>query len=168
MEQIMNATYPGLQMMMRDSLVRESAQRYAAGQLLRDERAVAGSFYRGGILQGRRFAIFSNRLERATAGWEGAQWAMATVKAGARYKVLDIYRRTGGMQITLLHLPEEGWAIFKGMSTNVDDLLIDYARKRFDADAEAAPAAALEGERWRKLCIHPVGMTDFGQAFPLQ
>lgn len=168
LEAIMNMTYPGLKLMHRDTSMRKVAEKYEVGALLRDEREVCGSFIGGGLMGAHRYAILSNRIRAAEPGGPGSEWAMGTVAAGGYYKVLDVYRRLGKAQIALLHLPDEHWRHFKDLSTNVDDLLVEYARKRFDGYLASEPAEALSDERWRKLCVHLVGMTDLGRKFPLE
>ena len=159
----MNATYPGLQWIQRDTYVRKLEKRYAEGMLLRDDRAVFGSFLVSGLTQPHRFAIYTNRVLEAEGDEVGSGWEMGTISAGARFKVLDICRRPGRTQITLLHLPEDGWELFADVSTNVDESLIGYSRQKFDLALTMKPLPALLDEQWRRLCSHAIGMTDFGQ-----
>lgn len=168
MEGIMNMTYPGLKLLHRDTNMRKVNEKYEVGSLLKDEREVCGSFIGGGLMGADRYAILSNRIVAAAPGEPGSEWAMGVIPAGGYFKVLDVYRRMGKAQIALLHLPDAHWKQFENLSTNVDDLLVDYVRKRFDRYLEMEPAEALNGERWRKMCVHLVGMTDLGQKFPLE
>ncbi len=168
LEEIMNMTYPGLKLLNRDTSMRRVGEKYELGAVLRDEREVRGSFIGGGLAGMDRYAILSNRINVAQSGEPGWEWAMGSIDAGGYYKVLDVYRRLGKAQITLLHLPDEHWRHFLDLSTNVDDLLVEYTRRRFDQSLDMAPDSALGDERWRKMCIHLVGMTDLGQKFPLE
>ena len=164
MEDVMNLTYPGLQLLSRDTNFSRFLEKYRPGTLLADERPVLGSFLGGGLAGRCRYAILSNRIEPAE--WP-ASFAAGLAPSG-HYKVLDVYRRLGKVQITLLHLPDGHWRFFEDVSTNVDDLLIEYTRKRFDSCLEAEPAEPLLDAHWRKTCANLIGMTDLGGMFPIE
>lgn len=167
METIMNLTYPGLRLLSRDANLRIAEGNYAPGMLLRAHGATEASLMMGGLQGMHRFAILSNNFRKVMDDERGAEWALCAIRPGAHFKVLDVYRRLGKTQITLLHLPEAHWKFFEEISTNVDDLLVEYTRKRFDACIDAEPIEALDDPEWRKRCCHPVGMTDLGQVLPL-
>ena len=164
----MNITYPGLRLLNRDANMHRFAEKYELGQVLFDERPICGSFILGEVMHTGRYAILSNQIDGTENGAFNSEWAVGVLPAGAHFKVLDVYRRLGKVQITLLHLPDEHWQFFEDVSTNVDDLLVEYTRKRFDSCLDGAGAMpALTDERWHKLCTHLIGMTDLGMPFAL-
>ncbi len=167
MEAIMNLTYPGLRLLYRDTNLRAAAAKYEAGMLLRSPVDVDASLLGGGLLAPHRYAIFSNRFLDASEQPDGADRAHCILEKTAYFKVLDMHKRLGKAQITLLHLPRAHWQFFEDVSTNVDDLLVAYARKRFDACLEREPLAVLDVPEWRQRCCHLVGMTDLGVLYPV-
>lgn len=166
MEAIMNLTYPGLRLIHRDANLRGAEAKYQKGMLLCDERPVEGTLLGGGLLGTHRIALLSNRLEPVDDQEGGAKWRLGRIRGGAHYKVLDIYRRLGKTQVTLLHLPEKHWRFFEDVETNVDDLLVEYVRKHFDKCLEDEVLEVLTDAEWRKRSCHWVGMTDFGIPLP--
>ena len=167
MESVMNETYPGLKLMQRDLRQRRFLQSYSVGDLLNDDRAIAGTFLARAPGYDVQYAILSNRLQRPPEGLGEARWAMAMLPKGGRFKVLDIYRAQGKTQIALLHLPKHEWQVFADISTNVDELLVDYVRKSFDVRLNSPAPAEFEGEAWGRLCQYAVGFSDMGAAIPL-
>lgn len=165
MERVMNLTYPGLLLINRDTAMRHQQDSYAPGLIIYEPRELIGSALEGGVMGSHRFAILSNRIAMPEVDSDQAPRAIAP---GAHFKVLDIYRKLGYTQITLLHLPDEDWRLFQEVSTSVDDLLVEYSRKHFDASIEKAPAEALMEADWRRIAAHLVGMTDLGMLFPLE
>ncbi|MDL2205670.1 hypothetical protein LJC33_02020 [Eubacteriales bacterium OttesenSCG-928-N13] len=163
----MNLTYPGLRLLHRDTNLR-IADKYRPGMLLHQQEPTDATLLDGGMESSHRYAILSNHFLDPSDLNFGAEWALCTIDSGAHFKVLDIYRRLGKTQITLLHLPDAHWRVFEDVSTNVDDLLIDYTRKRFDECLEAPPLDALQDPGWHKRCVRPVGMTDMGVLLPLE
>ncbi len=167
MEQIMNLTYPGLKMLYRDANLGIAASKYEAGMLLRENGYLETLIQGGGILTSCRTAILSNHFIDYTQLEGDPDPRLCIIGPDAHFKVLDVYHRLRRVQITLLHLPESHWEFFREVSTNLDELLVDYARKRFDYALTTEPIGEINTAGWRKRLCHPVGMTDFGVPHPL-
>lgn len=86
----------------------------------------------------------------------------------SHFKVLDIYAKEGKTQVTLLHLPDEQWHLFKNMCTNLDEEVVSYTRKRFDDCLSLPTIPELATPRWLERCAFPLGMSDEGIMFPLE
>ena len=168
MEHIMNLTYPGLKLLFRDANLRRVAHKYEVGMLLRQRDELDASLLGGGLLDTHRFAILSHEFVDVTQIDSEAKWARCVIAEESYFKVLDVYGKLGKTQITLLHLPQKYWQLFEDITTNVDELLIDYTRKRFDVCLNEAPLPELADPEWRKRCCHLIGMTDLGQITPLR
>lgn len=167
MEAIMNLTYPGLQLIYRDANLRIAGAKYEPGMLLREPGFTDASSKGGGILTTHRYAILSNRFRDMAQREQGTDWGLCVIERGAHFKVLDVHRARGKASITLLHLPEEHWRFFDEVSTNVDDLLVDYARDRFERSLDMEPIPEINTREWRNRCCFPIGMSDLGVPYPL-
>lgn len=166
MEQIINLTYPGLRLLVRDANLRRAAEKYAIGMLLHQPGETEASLLCGGLCNPHRYAILSNHFLEASEPADHADPGLCSIPAGAHFKVLDVYRKKGSTQVALLHLPKAHWRFFEDVSTNLDELLVDYLRKRFDHALMQPPYPALMDIALRKRMDHLVGMTDLGAVYP--
>lgn len=168
MEEIMNKSYPGLTMLYRDANLGDFGDLYKKGMIIRERAFTDASKKGGGIITTHRFAIFSNNYLDASGFEQDTNWGLCIIQKGSYFKVLDIYERHGKTQIALLHLPEQYWWFFANVETNLDEQVVEYARKRFDECINTAPVPELALDNWLARCSFPLGMDDEGNFFPLR
>ncbi len=166
-EEILNATFPGLLMLYRDANLASLGDLYSVGLIIRERGFTDASKRGGNLVTTHRFAILSNHYLDAASFEHGTHWGLCVLERGAYYKVLDVYHQQEKTLITLLHLPSEHWQFFKNLSTNLDDQVAETARKRFDEHLSSAPIAELTQDDWLQRCRFPLGMNDNGVLFPL-
>lgn len=166
-EEIVNITYPGITMLYRDVNLGSLETWYSKDIILREKGFTDASKHGGGMITTHRFAILSNHYSDVTKMEHGTHWGLCVMQSDSHFKVLDVYKNQGKTQITLLHLPKEGWELFKTSFNNVDEQLIEYTRKRFDICLELQPIPELTTDVWIDRCSFPLGVSDEGEYFPL-
>lgn len=166
-EEVLNATYPGLTLLFRDTNLGNLIDQYKIGMILREKGFTDSSKRKGGLITQHRIAILSNHYTDLTAYEQGTNWGLCVMNAGSRFKVLDRYTTGDKTQITLLHLPEQGWLIFENSENNLDAQLISKARISFDDSILLEPVPELTSSQWLDRCKFPIGMDDEGSYFSL-
>ncbi len=167
MEDVVNRTYPGLQLFVRDLNLGRLEELYTIGTVLRERGFTDASARIGGMVTTHRMAILSNHMRDLSEYEYGTDWQLFVANRGSRFKVLDVYRVGARTQIALLHLPEEGWEFFIGSETSIDRELVMEVRKRFDAQVSAQPIPQLVTAEWIERCALPIGMSEEGERFTL-
>ena len=132
-EKIINATFPGLTMFVRDvNLNIVCAQTYQAGMIIRERGFTDASRRVMGMVTTHRFAILSNQMMDLSLLEHGTGWGLCVAQAGSHFKVLDVYETQGKTQILLLHLPDDDrWRVFENMTSNIEAQVIDRAGSGF-------------------------------------
>ncbi len=166
-EEILNMTFPGLSMLYRDANLGALGDLYSAGLIIRERGFTDASNRGGNLVTTHRFAILSNHYLDAASFEHGTHWGLCIMERGSYYKVLDVYHQQEKTQITLLHLPGQHWQFFENISTNLDEQVVETARKRFDEHLSTVPIAELAQDDWLQRCRFPLGMDDNGALFPL-
>ena len=166
-EEIINFTYRGLTLLIRDTNLGGLESKYKVGLILKEFGFTDASLHKGGLLTTHRMAILSNHYADLQAYEYGTNWGLCVLDQGSHFKVLDRYTFEDKTQITLLHLPENDWEIFGECRTNVDPEVINIVRNDFEKSIILPPAPALSTHQWLKRCSYPIGMTDKGVYFPL-
>ena len=168
-EQILNDTFPGLTMFVRDvNLNIVCAQTYQAGMIIRERGFTDASRRVMGMVTTHRFAILSNHMMDLSPLEHGTGWGLCVAQAGAHFKVLDVYETQGKTQILLLHLPDDDrWRVFENMTSNIETQVIESSRKRFRLKAFVEPVPELTTQEWLSRCSDPLGMDENGNLFEL-
>lgn len=105
-----------------------------------------------------RDAILSNHYLDAFEFEHGTNWGLCIMQKDSFFKVLDIYKKQNKTQITLLHLPDQYWKLFRNVVMDLDTELIAYVRKSFDKHITGTPVPELAKKDW---------MDDKGNLFHL-
>jgi len=167
-EEIINFTYRGLTLLIRDTNLGTLESKYEVGMILRELGFTDASLHKGGLVTNHRMAILSNHYADLQAYEYGTNWGLCVLDQGSYFKVLDRYTIEDKTQITLLHLPENDWEIFGECQVNIDPKLISFVRNDFEESIILPPVTELLTQQWLKRCSYPIGMTDEGVCFPLK
>lgn len=166
-EEVMNFTYPGITLLIRDTNLGDLASKYEVGMIIRELGFTDASLRRGGMVTTHRIAILSNHYANMQAYEHGTHWGLCVIDSGAHFKVLDRYSVGDKTQIVLLHLPEKGWEVFEKAETDVDRDVVQMVREGFEHYLQLPPIPELSRENWLSRCRYPLGMTESGDYFPL-
>jgi hypothetical protein len=166
--EILDKTYGDLAFAVRDAnLPEEVISGYTEGMLLREPGFTDASVRVGGLATNCRFGILSNHM-KDLSGFDLEGRGMCVATAGSRFKVLARHVRDGKTLILLLHLPDDGWNVFRNaVVRGLDDDLNRRCLEEFEKHCVMAPIPELDTEEWRERCAHPVGMDDSGEFFAL-
>jgi hypothetical protein len=137
-EAVINRTYPGLQLFVRDvNLSQELARSYRPGLLIRERGFTDATPRLGGMVTTHRFVILSNHMADvgallgAEASADTPHWQLHVAQRDSRFKVLQRHEFEAKTLIFLLHLPDDGWQLLAKVSVGIDDdLLADASSSR--------------------------------------
>ena len=88
----------------------------------------------------------------------GTNWGLCVAQRDSHFLVLDIYKYNGKTKILLLHLPDdERWNLFKNVSINIIDEIIEDCKKRFENKCNLETIPELKTDEWLKRCSFPLG-----------
>lgn len=167
-EKVINQVYPGLTHYVRDTNLEEKIiNKYNAGRILYERAFVDTTNKIGKPIKKVRFSIFSNNaveLNAITDPEHQNNWGLHLINKDSAFKVLDVYSYEEKILITLLHIPIEYDSIFEKVNSNLDDQIIETARKRFETSMTQDIKEELD-EEWYKRVQFPIGMTDDGEYF---
>ena len=165
-EQVMNAVYPGLTHYVRDvDLDEKIINSYEVNDIIYERGFIDCTSKIGGITKKVRYSIFSSNCADLSEHENGTNWKLHVIKRDSAFKVLDVFKSEDKVLITLLHIPLEVSDIFKTIHVNLDDTVIEQARKRFKECLNSEPVAGLD-EEWYKRLSFPIGISDAGEKFP--
>lgn len=167
---VVNETYPGLTMYVRDTNLSSAvSETYKTGMIIREMAFCDASSRVMGMVTTHRYGILSNHMANLSQFEHGTNWGLHTAKSGSRFKVLNNYKYNGKRLILLLHLPDsESWAMFKELKLNIDEELVANCIDRFKNKCEKEPIPELANEDWLKRCAFPIGMDEDGNLFDLE
>jgi len=168
-ETIVNQTYPGLRMYVRDANLQENISReYKKGLLLREKAFCDASSRVMGMITSHRFGILSNHMADFSLFEHGANRGLHVAQAGSIFKVLEKYEHEGKTLILLLHLPDDGWRIFKDIKIDIDDDIVASSIERFKDKCFQKPIPELSTNDWLERCKFPIGMNADGNRFSVE
>ena len=169
-EEIINQTYPGLAMYVRDvNLPVEYARKYEPGLLVREKGFTDASCrVSGGMATSHRYTILSNHMKNLSDFEIETNWGLCVANCDARFKVLAVHEHNGKTLILLLHLPAEGWKIFGNIRLNIDEDIVARSIQRFEEQCALEAIPELASDAWLERCSHPIGMDDNGNFFELE
>lgn len=164
LNQIVNKTYPGLGIYVRDvNLSKELAEKYTPGLIIREKAFTDASNRVMGMVTTHRYLILSNHMADFSQFEHGTNWGLHVANSGSRFKVLGTHIYKGKTAIVLLHLlDDDSWEIYKQCQFSVDETVYKMAIERFEKKCEMPPAAELITQAWLERCKFPIGMTDDG------
>lgn len=165
-EEILNSTFAGLSLFYRDTnLTEKQLSAYQPGLILQERGFTDASYRGGGLITRHRFLIASARAKNAAMFEHGTNWGLVIMNSGSYFKVLDIYTVGDKTQITLLHIPEEGVAIFSQAKINIEDDIVEKARQGFEQKLALPPVPELTTEEWLGRTKTPVGVNPEGELY---
>lgn len=174
LEDVINATYPGLRMFARDAnLPPEFAELYRPGMVIRERGFTDATPLLGGMVTTHRYVILSNHMGDIAALLGDEQpavpeWELHVAPSGSHFKVLERAVVDGRTLIFLLHLPnDERWRLLASVAVNIDEALLTDALRRMEHRLAQPPIAAVVSPAWLDRCRFPLGMSDDGELFPL-
>ena len=165
LEKAVNDTYPGITMLYRDANLGDLANLYKNEMIIKEKAFVDASLRGGGIITTHRYAILSNHFMDASEFEHGTNWGLCIMQKDSYFKVIDIYKKNGKTQITLLHLLNQYWELFKNTVINLDEELIEYTRNSFNKHLKNDPVLELTTDVWLDRCSFPLGMNHRGEFF---
>lgn len=165
-EQMINSVYPGLTHFVRDAdLNKELINKYKVNDIIYERAFVDSTYKIGGLTKSVRYSIFSNRaVDLNKISEVKNNWGLCVINKDSAFKVLDIYEYNDKTLITLLNIPLEYDDMFKNLSVNLDEKIIETSRKRFVECLNSNPVLELDDE-WYKRLTFPLGMSDSGELF---
>ena len=168
-EKMVNQTFPGLTLYYRDAdLEQPVAGMYQPGQILRNGFFLDVTNMGGGIGQNTRFLVASTKaIPLSTINPEVKKWGLHVINVNAFFKVLDVIREGGKMQVLLLQIPEEGVELFRSAQINLEQQVITKGRERFYTCWDEPPLAELQTPEWLDRTRYPVGINARGEFFGL-
>ena len=166
-EQAYNETFAGLTLYYRDcDLKEELIDNYQLGQIILEPGFTDVSSYAEGLGKNFRYAIASNdAADMSQFNPAVEKWGFHLINAGAYFKVLDIYKLEDKTQILLLHFSEQNMEAFKTVKSNMEDQVIEKARKSLDTKIKLETSAELYAAEWLKRTREPLGMNGEGEFF---
>ncbi len=168
-ENVVNQTYPGLTMYVRDTnLSDEISKKYKKGLILREKAICDASSRVMGMVTTHRYGILSNHMADLSEHEHGANWGLHVAKSDARFKVLENYEYKGKTLILLLHLPDNGWKVFEKIKINLDVNITSDAIERFKDKCLKEPIPDLSSNDWLERCQFPIGMNENGNWFSVE
>lgn len=167
LEKVIEFTYPGITLLIRDCNLGELGKKYQVGMVLKELEFTDASLRRGGMVTTHRLAILSNHYANMQSYEHDTHWGLCVMEAGSHFKVLDTFTQGDKTQIILLHLPEKGWEVFDTVATNIDQQVVEIVREGFTHCLELPPIPELTTQSWLKRCHYPIGMSEKGDYFPL-
>ncbi len=167
LEKVIEFTYPGITLLIRDCNLGDLGLKYKVGMVLKELGFTDASLRRGGMVTTHRLAILSNHYDNMRVYEHDTHWGLCVLEAGSHFKVLDVWTRGDKTQIILLHLPPKGWEVFDSVATDMDQKLVDIVREGFEHCLKLPPIPELSTQSWLKRCYYPVGMSEDGDYFPL-
>lgn len=168
-EEIVNWTYPGTVLYYKDCDLKPAVQeQFTKDKILRNGYFLDVSWKGAGMKFNTRFLIASNKAAKLyEVNPANERFGHCCINANSYFKVLDIYRIGDKTQIFLLHIPAKGVPYFRQVQSNLDEIIIEKARKSFDEKINMQPLLDLLDKFWVERTNFPVGMDGYNKFYPL-
>lgn len=166
-ESIFNETFSGLKLFYRDTTLPENLiANYKVGQIIKERAFTDMTRLGGGISGNLRYLIASaDAKDLSVFNPESAKIGHYLLSSNTFFKVLDIREDDHKTQIFLLHIPENSIPLFKNSTSNIEEEIIEKAKKRFREKIDAALIPELQTEDWKQRTHLPIGMSETGELF---
>jgi len=160
-------TFSGLKLFYRDTNLSEDLiSKYKIGQIIQEKGFTDMSSIGGGLSGNLRYLIASSHpKDLSKFNPDSAKIGHFLLDSIAYFKVLDIQKIDGKTQIFLLNIPDNSISLFKNSSSNLEEEIIEKARKKFIDKRNIALIPELQTENWRERTKSPLGMSDIGELF---
>jgi len=160
-------TFSDLKLFYRDTNLSEDLiSKYKIGQIIQEKGFTDMSSIGGGLSGNLRYLIASSHpKDLSKFNPDSAKIGHFLLDSIAYFKVLDIQKIDGKTQIFLLNIPDNSISLFKNSSSNLEEEIIEKARKKFIDKRNIALIPELQTENWRERTKSPLGMSDIGELF---
>lgn len=164
---IYHETFSGLKLFYRDTNLPENLiSNYKIGQIIQEKGFTDMSSIGGGLSGNFRYLIASaHPKDLSKFNPDSAKIGHFLLDTIAYFKVLDIYKIGDKTQIFLLNIPDNSLTLFKNSSSNLEEEIIEKARKKFSDKVNIALIPELQTEDWKERTKSPIGMSDNGEFF---
>jgi hypothetical protein len=164
---IYNETFSGLKLFYRDTNLSEDLiSKYKIGQIIQEKGFTDMSSIGGGLSGNLRYLIASaHPKDLSKFNPDSAKIGHFLLDSIAYFKVLDIQKIGDKTQVFLLNIPDNSISLFKNSSSNLEEEIIEKARKKFIDKRNIALIPELQTENWKERTKSPLGMSDTGELF---
>jgi len=164
---IYNETFSGLKLYYRDTNLSESLiSNYNIGQIIQEKGFTDMSSIGGGLYGNLRYLIASaHPKDLSKFNPDSAKIGHFLLDSITYYKVLDIQKIDNKTQIFLLNIPDNSISLFKNSTSNLEEEIIEKARKKFRNKISLPLIPELQTENWKEKTKTPIGMLDNGELF---
>jgi len=164
---IYNETFSGLKLFYRDTDLPDNIiSNYKIGQIIQEKGFTDMSSMGGGLSGNIRYLIASaHPKDLSKFNPDSAKIGHFLLDTIAYFKVLDIQKIENKTQVFLLNIPDNSISLFKNSSSNLEEEIIEKARKKFKDKIHSPLVTALQTADWRERTKSPLGMNDTGELF---
>jgi len=164
---IYNETFSGLKLFYRDTNISENLiSNYTIGQIIQEKGFTDMSSIGGGLSGNLRYLIASaHPKDLSKFNPDSAKIGHFLLDSIAYFKVLDIQKVDNKTQIFLLNIPDNSISLFKNSTSNLEEEIIEKARKKFKDKIHLPLILELQTENWKEKTKTPIGISDNGELF---
>lgn len=161
---IYNETFSGLRLYYRDTNLSENLiLNYKVGQIIQEKGFTDMTSMGGGLSGNLRYLIASaHPKDLSKFNPDSAKTGHFLLDTIAYFKVLDIQKIGGKTQVFLLNIPDNSISLFKNSSSNLEEEIIEKARKKFSDKINSSLIPELQTEGWKERTKSPIGMNENG------
>ncbi|WP_394774939.1 hypothetical protein [Flavobacterium sp.] len=164
---IYNETFSGLKLFYRDTDLSDGLiANYKIGQIIQERGFTDMSSIGGGLSGNFRYLIASAHAK------DISKFNPDSVKNGhylldsiAYFKVLDIQKIDNKTQVFLLNIPDNSISLLKNSTSNLEEEIIEKARKKFTDKINLPLVPELQTENWKERTKSALGMNENGEMF---
>ncbi|OWT33609.1 hypothetical protein BGI41_01485 [Methanobrevibacter sp. 87.7] len=149
------------------NLSKKLINKYSVGRIVQERGAVDSSYKIGKMVTNCRFAILSNHMLNLSSFEHGTNWGLFTANSNSIFKVLDIYKYKGKVQILLLHLVNDYWQKFIGNEV-INENLVNKSREIFRESFNHSTVPELATKEWLRRCDFPIGLDPHGNLWDIK
>lgn len=164
---IYNETFSGLKLFYRDTNLSENLiSNYTIGQIIQEKGFTDMSSIGGGLSGNLRYLIASaHPKDLSKFNPDSAKIGHFLLDSIAYFKVLDIQKIDNKTQIFLLNIPDNSISLFKNSTSNLEEEIIEKARKKFKDKIILPLIPELQTENWKEKTKTPIGISENGELF---
>ncbi|KQO29871.1 hypothetical protein ASF10_05010 [Flavobacterium sp. Leaf82] len=164
---IYNETFSGLKLFYRDTnLTEDIISNYKIGQIIQEKGFTDMSSISGGLDGNLRYLIASaHPKDLSKFNPDSAKNGHFLLDSIAYFKVLDIYKIENKTQIFLLNIPDNSLTLLKNSTSNLEEEIIEKARKKFNDKINLPLVPELQTENWKQRTKSPIGIDENGKLF---
>ncbi|KAF2514610.1 hypothetical protein [Flavobacterium foetidum] len=164
---IYHETFSGLKLFYRDTNLAENLiSNYKVGQIIQEKGFTDMSSIGGGLSGNLRYLIASaHAKDLSKFNPDSAKIGHYLLDTIAYFKVLDVQKIGDKTQVFLLSIPDNSLTLFKNSTSNLEEEIIEKARKKFDAKKDSPLIPELQTESWKERTRLPIGMDENGLLF---